>query len=136
MTQVESARDDMGRLLVLGAPDVDALDWEAMPGQSGVSSKILWRSGDVAVGLIRVEAGAQKAAHVHHGAHHHIWVVSGTATMVGQELSAGSYLYVPPGVEHEVTQVGPDGITFFYTYRPVEVRPREPQLAGYATLAE
>ena len=136
MTQVESVRDDMGRLMVLGASDVEALEWDPMPGQTGVFSKILWRSGDVAIGLIRVDAGAHKGAHVHHGAHHHIWVVSGTATMVGQELAAGSYVYIPPGVEHEVTGVGPDGITFFYTYRPVEVRRREPQLAGYATLAE
>ena len=137
MTQVESpVRDDMGRLLVFGTQDVDALAWEPMPGQTGVFSKILWRSGDVAIGLIRVDAGAEKAAHVHHGAHHHIWVVSGSATMVGQELAAGSYVYIPPGVVHEVTAVGPDGITFFYTYRPVEVRRSEPQLAGLATFAQ
>jgi len=137
MTQVESpVRDDLGRLMVLEAQDVDALAWEPMPGQTGVFSKILWRSGDVAIGLIRVDAGAEKAAHVHHGAHHHILVVSGSATMVGQELAAGSYVYVPPGVVHEVTAVGPDGITFFYTYRPVETRRSEPQLAGHATFAQ
>jgi len=32
--------------------------------------------------------------------------------------------------------VGPEGITFFYTYRPVEVRRSEPQLAGQATFAQ
>jgi quercetin dioxygenase-like cupin family protein len=137
MTQVESSvRDDMGRLMVLGAQDVDARAWEPMPGQTGVFSKLLWRSGDVAIGLIRVDAGAEKAAHVHHGAHHHIWVVSGSATMVGQELAAGSYVYIPPGVMHEVTAVGPDGITFFYTYRPVEVPRGQPQRAGRATFAQ
>lgn len=123
MTQVESPmRDDLGRLMVLAAQDVDALAWEPMPEQTGVFSKVLWRSGDVAIGLIRVDAGAEKAAHIHHGAHHHIWVVSGSATMVGEPLTAGSYIYIPPGVQHEVTDVGPQGVTFFYTYRPVEVR--------------
>ena len=123
MTQIESqTRDDLGRLIVLAAADVDALTWEPLPEQTGVFSKILWRSGDVAIGLIRVEPGAEKVAHVHHGAHHHIWVVSGSATMLGEPLTAGSYVYVPPGVRHEVTAVGPDGVTFFYTYRPLEVR--------------
>lgn len=122
MTQVENpVRDDLGRLMVLGASDVEALAWEPMEGQSGVFSKTLWRSGDVAIGLIRVDAGFEKAVHVHHGAHHHIWVVSGAATMVGEQVTAGAYVYIPPGVEHEVTHVGSDGVTFFYTYRPVEL---------------
>ena len=138
MTQLEGpVRDDMGRLLVLGAQDVDALAWEPMLGQTGVFTKVLWRSGEVAIGLVRVDPGAEEAAHVHYGAHHHIWVVSGTATMVGhQELAAGSYVYIPPGVMHEVTSVGPDGITFFYTYRPVEPRRSEPQFAGHAIFAQ
>lgn len=123
MTQVEtSARDDLGKLMVLDAQDVASIAWEPMSGQTGVFSKVLWRSGDVAIGLIRVDAGAEKAPHVHHGAHHHIWVVSGSATMLGEPLTAGSYVYIPPGVRHEVTAVGPEGVTFFYTYRPVEVR--------------
>jgi mannose-6-phosphate isomerase-like protein (cupin superfamily) len=137
MGQGEGAeRDDMGRLMVLHTEDVDALAWAPMPGQTGVWSKILWRSGDVAIGLIRVDAGAEKAAHVHHGAHHHIWIVSGSATMLGRALTAGSYVYIPPGVEHEVTGVGRDGITFFYTYRPVETRHRQPRLAGHTILAQ
>lgn len=137
MAQVESTpRDDMGRLMVLDTDQVDALAWSPMPGQTGVWSKILWRSGDVAIGLIRVDAGAEKAAHVHHGAHHHIWIVSGSATIVGRALAAGSYVHIPPGFEHEVTAVGPAGVTFFYTYRPVEIRRGEPQLAGHAVLAQ
>lgn len=122
MTQLTSpVRDDLGRLMVLAATDVDAIGWEPLAEQTGVFSKVLWRSGDVAIGLIRVESGAEKAPHVHHGAHHHIWVVDGAATMVGQPLTAGSYVYIPPGVRHEVTDVGGQGVTFFYTYRPVEL---------------
>lgn len=142
MTQVENpVRDDLGRLMVLAAEDVDAIAWEPMAEQTGAFSKALWRSGDVAIGLIRVDAGAEKAAHVHHGAHHHIWVISGSATMVGQALTAGSYVYIPPGVLHEVTTVGSQGITFFYTYRPVEVSSRggrgacRPSSAGWRRAA-
>jgi uncharacterized RmlC-like cupin family protein len=129
----EAVRDDMGRLMVRPAQDVDALPWEPLPGETGVSAKVLWRSGDVAVGLVRVDAGAQKRAHTHFSAHHHIWVVSGAATMVGRSLTAGAYVYVPPGVEHAVTDVGPEGVVFFYTYRPVEVRRGDHGLAGFIT---
>ena len=41
--------------------------------------------------------------------------------MVGKRVDAGSYVYIPPGVAHAVDDVGPDGVEFFYTYRPVEV---------------
>ena len=129
MTQVTTqVRDDLGRLLVLDAAEVSALPWEPLRDHVGVHAKTLWRSGDVAVGLIRVDPGAEKPAHVHYGAHHHILVVSGSVTMLGRPLQAGAYLYVPPGVEHEVTAVGPDGCTFFYTFRPLETPPR-PSLA-------
>lgn len=131
-------RDDLGHLMVLRSQDVDELPWEPLKDLDGVSCKVLWRSGDTAVGLIRVEAGAEKPAHVHYGAHHHIWVVAGSATMVGRPLTAGSYVYVPPGVQHEVTDVGADGCTFLYTFRPIELgpdahRPGEPQIAGVVT---
>ena len=132
---VQVDRDDMGRMIVLAAQDVEGLAWEPLRDLKGVSAKVLWRSGDVAVGLIRVEAGAEKPPHVHHGAHHHIWVVAGSATMLGRPLSAGSYVYIPPGIEHEVADVGPDGCTFLYTFRPVEVKAGAPQIAGSATFA-
>jgi uncharacterized RmlC-like cupin family protein len=114
-------RDDLGRLLVRRASDIATEAWENLRDVPGVWQKILWRSGDVTIGLIRVDPGAEKPAHVHHGAHHHIWMVSGECTMVGHRLDAGSYIYIPPGVEHEVSDVGPDGCVFFYTYRPLEL---------------
>ena len=129
MTQTASVppttgRDDLGRLIVLAASDVDALGWEPLRDLSGVSQKVLWQSGDVVIGLIRVEPGAEKPAHTHHGAHHHILVTQGSATMLGRQLDAGSYAYIPPDTPHEVVDVGPDGCTFFYTYRPLERRAR------------
>ena len=40
--------------------------------------------------------------------------------MVGKRLGPGSYVYIPPTVPHAVTEVGPGGCVFFYTYRPLE----------------
>ena len=135
MTQTASTptadRDDLGRLIVLAAADVEALNWEPLRDLTGVQQKVLWRSGDVVIGLIRVEPGAEKPAHTHHGAHHHILVTAGSATMLGRELTAGSYAYIPPDTPHEVVDVGPEGCTFFYTYRPVEVPSRRGRAAEH-----
>lgn len=121
-----AVRDDLGKLLVHTAAEVDAMPWEPI-GAPGVAHKVLWQSGDVVIGLIRVEAGASKPEHVHHGAHHHIWITAGSADMVGQSVSQGAYVYIPPGVPHAVDSVGPDGVEFFYTYRPLEQGPAHEQ---------
>lgn len=111
-------RDDLGKLLVATSADIEGMPWTTpMPG---VHQKILWQSGDTTLGLMKVDAGHENPEHVHHAAHHHIWVLAGDATMVGKHVGAGSYVYIPPTVAHAVTEVGPDGCTFFYTYRPLE----------------
>jgi anti-sigma factor ChrR (cupin superfamily) len=116
------SRDDLGRLRVLDRAAIEAMPWEPRPGQDGVWQKTLWRSGDVVVGLLRFAHGATEPGHAHHAAHHHIWVVSGSATVAGRSLTEGSYAYVPPGVVHETRDVGPDGCVLLYTYRPLEQR--------------
>jgi glyoxylate utilization-related uncharacterized protein len=119
-------RDDLGDVIFRTTHDIWAMDWEPLRDLDGVGHKVLWQSGAVTVGLIRVEPGAEKPPHVHHHAHHHIWIVSGAATMLGQRITASSYLYIPPGIVHEVTDVGPEGCVFFYSHRPVEIpRPRD-----------
>ena len=115
-------RDDLGRLIVMSADRIEDMPWEDLRGLEGVAHKVLWQSGDVVLGLIRVEAGREKPEHVHHGAHHHILMTQGACTMVGEALTAGAYVYIPPDVPHAVTDVGAEGCTFFYTYRPVETR--------------
>jgi uncharacterized RmlC-like cupin family protein len=128
---VTEDRDDAGVPRVLSTADVDGMAWEPLPGMPGVAQKVLWRSGEIVIGLIRVEAGHERPAHVHLAAQHHIWVVAGSCTMLGREVGAGAYVHVPPGVRHAVTEVGPDGCTYFYTHRPLERRPvGEAQVAG------
>ncbi len=120
---MSTPRDDLGQIIVQSAAEVEQLPWRPLGDTPGVSHKVLWRSGDVVLGMIRLEPGAENPAHVHQGAHHHILITQGGATMLGRPLDAGSYVYVPPGTAHEVVDVGPQGCTFFYTYRPVELPP-------------
>lgn len=118
---VETGRDDLGKVLVLTAAQLDEMPWEELRGIDGATHKVLWQSGNVVIGLIRVEAGSTKPEHTHHGAHHHMFITHGSCVMLGQRVDAGSYVYVPPGVPHAVDDVGPEGVEFFYTYRPLEL---------------
>ncbi len=120
---VERRREDLGRVLLRTSASLDAEPWEELRGIAGAAHKVLWQSGDNVIGLIRVEAGSHKPEHTHHGAHHHMLITRGSCVMLGKRVDEGSYVYVPPGVAHAVDDVGPDGVEFFYTYRPVEIGP-------------
>jgi quercetin dioxygenase-like cupin family protein len=111
-------RDDLGRVIVATAADVEAAEWQTV--LPGVEHKVLWQSGDTSLGLMRVAPGAENPEHSHHAAHHHIYVLSGEATMLGRRVGPGAYVYIPPSVAHAVTDVSDEGCTFFYTYRPLE----------------
>lgn len=113
-------RDDLGKLLVASGEEIEAMPWESPTEYPGVHRKTLWQSGDVTLGLMRVDEGAENPEHVHHAAHHHILILDGKCTMVDKRLGPNAYVYIPPGVPHAVTEVGPGGCTFFYTYRPLE----------------
>jgi quercetin dioxygenase-like cupin family protein len=123
---VRSGRDDLGQALLRTAVDLAAEPWEDLHGIDGATHKVLWQSGDVVIGLIRVEAGSVKPEHTHLGAHHHMLITRGSCVMLGERVDEGSYIYVPPGVPHAVDDVGPDGVEFFYTYRPLEISHRHP----------
>lgn len=51
--------------------------------------------------LLKFEAGAQYPYHNHPGGEE-IYVLEGEATVGGAQLSAGDYLYTPPGFKHGV----------------------------------
>ncbi|MFI0432492.1 MAG: cupin domain-containing protein [Candidatus Nanopelagicales bacterium] len=121
--------DDLGELIALTSAEVDERPWLPLGDDPGVTQKLLWQSGDVRLGLMRIAPGSINPVHTHAMAQHHILVTQGSATMVGRQLSAGSYVYVPPGVPHGVTHVGPEGVTFFYTFRPIA--PAEPTSAEH-----
>ena len=88
--------------------------WPGSPCRvvSGVRAAEL-RSGarDANDALIAYRPGGGTPGQPHSGLSHHIWVVSGSATIAGRRVSAGFYGYVPPGTLHPVTEVGPEGCT-------------------------
>lgn len=120
---VDTGRNDLGRVIVATSAELAATPWEELNGIEGATHKVLWQSGAVVIGLIRVEAGRTKPEHTHHGAHHHMLITRGSCVMLGRRVDEGSYIYVPPGVPHAVDDVGPEGVEFFYTHRPVEIGP-------------
>jgi mannose-6-phosphate isomerase-like protein (cupin superfamily) len=109
---------DVSALLpvILDADDISGLEWSPFPGDEAVRYKLLWSSGWSVAGLMEVPAGGSLAPHRHEGAHHHLWVLSGSAVVRGHRLGAGSYVHIPTGVEHGVEDVGPAGFTMLYLY--------------------
>ncbi len=119
MTRVESPA--VNGLVTLTPDDIDAIAWQPVTGCPGVRAKEWWRHGDVVDALISYEAGAGTPGVPHLAAHHHVWVISGTATVAGRLVTAGSYVYVPPGVAHPIREVGGEGCTLLQMHRPFPV---------------
>lgn len=118
-------REALTCLRALDASEIESMPWVDVPGSPGVRAKTLWQFGDFTQALINVRPGAVVPGEAHLAAHHHIWIVSGRATVAGRVMGAGSYLHVPPGIEHEISGVGLDGLTFLQMHRPHA--PREAQ---------
>lgn len=104
--------------ILLDNREVARLPWRPFAGEEGVRDRVLWQDPDGAsyAGLLRMEPGTSVAPHLHRGAVHHLWVVSGECVINGRTLAAGSYVFVPQGLEHAIQQAGPAGCTLFYLY--------------------
>jgi uncharacterized RmlC-like cupin family protein len=111
------AVDAAGRVATVVTPAVAAgLAWHRLEPFDGVDYKLLWRSGKSVAGLLRVAPGAEVSPHAHVRSHHHLWVLEGEADMVGERVGPGSYVHIPAGVEHGITDVSPEGCTVVYLY--------------------
>jgi len=97
-------------------PASEALAWHPLEPYHRVDYKLLWRSGGSVAGLMRIAPGGSVSAHAHDRAHHHMWVVDGTAEMQGERVGPGTYLHIPAGIEHDIRDVGEDGCTLLYLY--------------------
>jgi quercetin dioxygenase-like cupin family protein len=76
----------------------------------------------LAAGVVTFPSGADSAPHRHVAEEEVLYVVSGTGSLVcdGEEhrLEPGSYVFVPPGVEHFVRNDGGEPMTLFYAFSP------------------
>jgi quercetin dioxygenase-like cupin family protein len=114
----EGHRTTPDTLVILSPVEVDQLPWQPVPDCPGVRAKELWRGEDLVQALIVLEPGARIPGVPHLGAHHHIWVVSGEASIGGKRLGAGSYVYVPPGTAHPIVGLGAADCTLLQVHRP------------------
>jgi uncharacterized RmlC-like cupin family protein len=113
----ESARSEappMATLVTRAASD--ALAWHPLEPFDGIDYKLLWRSGKSVAGIMRIPPGAEVSLHTHDHWHHHMWVIEGTAEMLGERVGAGTYVHIPAGVEHGVRDIAEDGCSMLYLY--------------------
>jgi quercetin dioxygenase-like cupin family protein len=103
-------------MVAMSPLDIGQLAWSDVPKCPGVCVRALGRHGGVVVALIRSAFAATTPGEPHPTADHHIWIVSGSASIGGRRLVAGSYIHVPPGVAHPITATGPRGCTLLQVH--------------------
>jgi hypothetical protein len=97
---------------------IDRLPWEPVFGCLGVRTTDLWRLGHTHDALIAYELGSPRRVRP---------PLRGSSHLGGvrirhdrrRRVVAGSYVHVPPGNEHPIADVGPQGCTLLQMHRPV-----------------
>jgi quercetin dioxygenase-like cupin family protein len=104
--------------VVLDSREVATLPWRPFAGIAGVRDRVLWQdpAGKSLAGLLHLDPDGRVLPHIHLRASHHLWVVSGSCTIDGRTLDAGSYGFVPVGRAHGIEEVGRAGCLLFYLY--------------------
>lgn len=106
-------------LLTMQPTEIDQLPWQPVPDCPGVRVKDLWRCGSTHDALISYAPGSGTPGKPHPGVRHHIWVVSGSATIAGQRVVAGSYVSVPPGTAHPIGDIAAEGCLLLQMHHPL-----------------
>ena len=101
---------------VLRAAEVAELPKTPLGSAPGVENQLLWTDETGTAGVLTVRKGHRLGAHTHRQNHHHFWVMSGAATVLGQEIGPGAYVHVPSGVEHDIDATATEGCTVYYLY--------------------
>lgn len=105
------------RELVLAADEVAERRREhSVEEAPGVHRTVLWEQAGSAAGVFHLEPGATIGEHSHRQHGHHVWVVRGTAEVLGERLRPGSYWFVPAGRSHALRAIGEDPVELFYVY--------------------
>ena len=82
----------------------------------GVTHRTLWTDGTSMAGVLTVEAGRRLGTHDHRVNHHHMWVLEGSAVVLGETIGPGSYVHIPAHVVHDIDATATEGCTMFYLY--------------------
>jgi quercetin dioxygenase-like cupin family protein len=108
---------------VLSPALVQSLSWQPLTRLGALEVKTLLETSDSVAGLLRLDPGTTENAHAHADAHHHGWVLRGSAKVNGVEVEEGSYFHIPAGVRHAISDVGPVGCELFFVYQFLGARP-------------
>jgi quercetin dioxygenase-like cupin family protein len=98
------------------AAHVEQLPWEDLHGLAGVRTRVLWRDHESIAGILDLAPGVSLPEHAHIHAHHDVSVLDGECRIVGTALTAGSFVHIPGGVDHAISDVGPTGCRLLYLY--------------------
>lgn len=102
--------------IVLTAAAVLTLAEQPLGAIEGVAHRVLWTDGTSIAGRMTIAGGHHLGAHQHRRHAHHLWIIDGGVEILGALLGAGSYVHIPPGVEHDLDARTTEGCTVFYVY--------------------
>ncbi|MEV4137019.1 cupin domain-containing protein [Dactylosporangium sp. NPDC049742] len=114
-------RDTARRATIMTPVDINQLAWVPVDACRGVHVKQLGEEDGCVAALIAYQPGATTPGLAHPEAQHHIWVVSGQASVAGRRLRAGGYAHVPEGSVHPI-EAGTSGCVLLQLYIPYRAR--------------
>jgi quercetin dioxygenase-like cupin family protein len=101
---------------VMSHEQVTALPRKQLGKAVGVDNAVLWTDGTSITGILSLTAGARLGRHTHRTHHHHMWVLDGEAMIADRLLGTGSYIHIPPRIEHDIDATDTGGVTVYYSY--------------------
>jgi quercetin dioxygenase-like cupin family protein len=82
----------------------------------GVMNTVLWTDGTSMTGVLDVAAGHRLGEHRHRRHLHHMWVLAGEAVIAGDRVGPGTFVHIPPGVDHDIDATDSGGVSVYYSY--------------------
>lgn len=102
--------------MVVSPDQIAALPTTQLGTTSGVENTVLWTDGTSTTGLLSVAAGTRLGRHSHRTHHHHMWVLDGEAVIAERSVGPGTYIHIPPQLEHDIDASETNGVTVYYSY--------------------
>jgi quercetin dioxygenase-like cupin family protein len=100
--------------------DVEARPWRPHGAETGVREKVLWvdRASGSYAGILELAPGARIREHVHWGAVHLLYILSGTCELSAslRVLGAGGFEFVPAEALHGIAEAANDTCRLFFVH--------------------
>jgi quercetin dioxygenase-like cupin family protein len=96
--------------------EIAALPAGRLGSIKGVSNRVLWQNAHSMAGVLTVERGHRLGTHAHRVNHHHMWVLEGSADIIGRRVETGAYVHIPSGIDHDIDATATEGCIVYYLY--------------------